>query len=80
LSVVWKTVLRVLRVGRLAVCLVDGWDGVRGLVRRVLLGMRGLLMLLLVSKTRGSRVLKMLSWRGTLLVLVGVMLHREKTH
>lgn len=52
----------------------------RGVRALVLAGRRLRLMVLLVHDTRGSRVMKMLGRRRTLLLVVGMMLHREKTH
>ena len=47
----------------------------------MLLRMRSLrVLLLLVGDARGSRVLQMLRLNLTLLLLMGVVLHREKTH
>ena len=62
--------------------LVDWWDGMSRRVRPgMLLRMRSLrVLLLLVGDARGSRVLQMLRLNLTLLLLMGVVLHREKTH
>ena len=60
----------------MVVTITHGWRHGRPLRRVLLL----LLLLLLVDDARGSRMLQVLRWRGTLLMLVGVVLHREKTH
>jgi hypothetical protein len=52
-------------------------------IRALVLLLRRLVSLrvvLLVNYTRGSRVLQVLGRRVTLLLVLWVMLHREKTH
>lgn len=41
---------------------------------------RGLAMVLLVDNARGPRMLLKMRWDGTLLLVVGVMLHRGENH
>lgn len=80
--VIRKAVLGVLGVGSLARLLVGGGDGMAGRVRRMLLRL-SLRVVLLMNDARGSRmllVLQVLSRCWTLGLMVGVMLHREKTH
>lgn len=77
--VVAEVVLAVGSLGARLVCLRERvCRRVRALVLlrwRVSLGV-----MLLVNYTRGSRVLQVLGRRLTLLLVLRVMLHREKTH
>jgi hypothetical protein len=73
----------VLIVRRLSTGLVPLREGMRRRVRAwVLLLWRlvSLSVMLLVNYTRGSRVLQVLGRRMTLLLVLWMMLHREKTH
>ena len=66
----------------LVMLLVDWRDRMGRRVRSgMLLRMRSLgMLLLLMGDARGSRVLQVLRLNWTLLLLMGVVLHREKTH
>src|SRR6478735_8445231 len=73
----------VLIARRLSTGLVPLGKGMRGRVRAWMLLLWRLVRLsvmLLVNYTRGSRVLQVLGRRMTLLLVLWMMLHREKTH
>lgn len=74
----------VLIARRLSTGLVPLRKGMRGRVRAWMLlllwWLVRLSVMLLVNYTRGSRVLQVLGRRMTLLLVLWMMLHREKTH